>query len=77
MAYSARVVRSRVARCKEDRLLENEKSSFRIGGDGLEWDQDRLQPEKPYLDLRVLCSAAPVQEKPLQPPDLPSPWVTN
>src|SRR5215208_8499911 len=65
------------SRWKEERLLQHEEPSLGVDGDGLDRDQDRLHPEKPHLDLRVLCPAAPIQEKPLQPPYLPSPWVTN
>src|SRR5215213_5530497 len=72
MIYAARV-----ARCEEEGLLQHEEPQLGVHGNGLNRDQDRLQPEKPHLDLRVLCPATPIQEKPLQPPDLPSPWVTN
>src|SRR5215212_8370551 len=65
------------SRWKEERLLQHEEPSLGVDGDGLEWDQDRLQPEKPHLDLRVLSPAAPIQEEPLQPPNLPSPWVAD
>src|SRR5918995_4486326 len=64
-------------RWKEVRLLQHEEPSLGVDGDGLEWDQDRLHPEKSHLDLRVLSPAAPIQEEPLQPPDLASPWVTD
>src|SRR5215211_8148390 len=60
------------SRWKEERLLQHEEPSLGVDGDGLEWDQDRLQPEKPHLDLRVLSPAAPIQEERLQPPDLSS-----
>src|SRR5215216_4332550 len=75
--YSARVARSRVARIKEDPLLQHEEPPRGVDGDGLNRDQDRLHPEKSHLDLRVLSPAAPIQEEPLQPPDLTSSWVTN
>src|SRR5918995_1097883 len=68
---------ARVARCKEERLLQHEEPSLGVDGDGLDRDQDRLHPEKPHLDLRVLCPAAPIQEEPLQAPNLPSPWVAD
>src|SRR5829696_4241477 len=77
ITYSAGVARSRVARCKEDPLLQHEESPLGVGGDGLNRDQDRLHPEKSHLDLRVLSPAAPIQEEPLQPPDLSSPWVAD
>src|SRR5215217_1521725 len=77
ITYSARVARSRVSRCKEERLLQHEEPQLLVDGNGLNRDQDRLHPEKPHLDLRVLSPAAPIQEKPLQPPDIPSPWVTD
>src|SRR5215213_5844941 len=72
VTYSARV-----ARWKEERLFQHEEPSLGVDGDGLDRDQDRLHPEKPHLDLRVLSSAAPIQKEPLQLPDLPSPWVTD
>src|SRR5918993_3440954 len=72
VTYSARV-----ARWKKKSLLQHEEPSLGVDGDRLEWDQDRLHPEKAHLDLRVLCTAAPIQEEPLQPADLPSPWVTD
>src|SRR5918992_3669988 len=75
--YAARVARSRVARWKEDPLLQHEEPPLGVDGDDLNRDQDRLHPEKSHLDLRVLCTAAPIQEEPLQPADLPSPWVTD
>src|SRR5215208_8532008 len=68
---------SSVRRAWRRRLLQHEESSFRVDGDGLNRDQDRLHSEKSHLDLRVLCTAAPIQEEPLQPADLPSPWVTD
>src|SRR5215213_3325129 len=72
LTYSARV-----ARWKEKFLLQYEEPSLGIDGDGLNRDQDRLQFQKPHLDLRVLSPAAPIQKEPLQLPDLPSPWVTD
>src|SRR5215204_5423766 len=77
MTYSARDARSRVARCKEDPLLQHEEPPLGVDGDGLNRDQDHLHPEKSHLDFRVLSPAAPIQEEPLQPPDLPFPWVTD
>src|SRR3954470_16947551 len=77
MPYSARVARSRVARCKEDPLLQYEEPLLGVDGDDLNRDQNRLHPEKSHLDLRVLSPAAPIQEEPLQLPDLASPWVTD
>src|SRR5919107_2528933 len=74
---SGRVARSRIARCKEDPLLQHEEPPLGVDGDDLEWDQDRLHPEKSHLDLRVLSPAAPIQEEPLQLPDLPSLGVTD
>src|SRR5687767_4249829 len=68
---------ARVARWKEDPLLQCEEPSLGVDGDRLNRDQDRLHPEKSHLDLRVLCTAAPIQEEPLQLPDLASPWVTD
>src|ERR671911_1536466 len=65
------------SRWKEERLLQHEEPSLGVDGDGLDRDQDRLHPEKPHLDLRVLSPAAPIQEEPLQLPDLASPWVTD
>src|SRR5215212_9886388 len=73
----ARVARSRVVRCKEDPLFQYEEPPLGVDGDGLNWDQDRLHPEKSYLDLRILRPATPIQEEPLQPPDLVSLWVTD
>src|SRR5215211_6357232 len=64
-------------RWKEERLLQHEEPSLGVDGDGLEWDQDRLHPEKPHLDLRVLGPATPIQEEPLQPLNLPSPWIAD
>src|ERR671917_1616547 len=75
--YAARGARSRVARWKEDPLLQHEEPPLGVDGDGLNRDQDRLHAEKSHLDLRVLSPAAPIQEEPLQPADLPSPWVTD
>src|ERR671916_1028528 len=75
--YAARGARSRVARCKEDPLLQYEEPPLGVDGDGLNRDQDRLHAEKSHLDLRVLSPAAPIQEEPLQLPDLPSSRVTN
>src|SRR5215211_7533520 len=66
-----------LSRCKEDPLLQHEEPPRGVEGDGLNRDQDRLHPEKPHLDLRVLSPAAPIQEEPLQPPDLLSPWITD
>src|SRR5215212_10132617 len=63
---------SSVRRALRRRLLQHEESSFSVGGDGLNRDQERLHPEKSHLDLRVLCPAASIQEEPLQPPDLSS-----
>ena len=77
ITYSARVAPSRVARCKEERLLQHEGPPLGFDGDGLEWNQDRLHPEKSHLDLRVLSPAAPIQEEPLQLPDLASSRVTD
>src|SRR5215216_3945723 len=77
ITYSAGVARSRVARIKEDPLLQHEEPPLGVEGDGLNRDQDRLHPEKSHLDLRVLSPAAPIQEESLQPPDLPSLWVTD
>src|SRR5829696_6405405 len=68
---------SSVRRAWRRRLLQHEESSFRVGGDSLNRDQDRLHPEKAHLDLRVLSPAAPIQEESLQPSDLTSPWVTD
>ena len=65
------------SRWKEERLLQHEEPSLGVHGNGLEWDQDRLHPEKSHLDLRELSPAAPIQEEPLQPPDLASPWVAD
>src|SRR5215210_7023534 len=64
-------------RCKEERLLQHEGPPLGLDGDRLEWDQNRPQPKKPHLDLRVLSPATPIQEEPLQLPDLASPWVTD
>ena len=72
MTYSARV-----ARCEKDPLLQYEEPLLGVDGDALNRDQDRLHPEKSHLDLRVLRPAAPIQEEPLQLPDLPSPWLTD
>src|SRR5215204_7279095 len=58
-------------------LLQHEEPSLGVDGDRLNRDQDRLHPEKPHLDLRVLSPAAPIQKEPLQLPDLPSPWVMD
>src|SRR5829696_8894469 len=68
---------SSVRRAWRRRLLQHEESSFRVGGDGLNRDQDRLHPEKAHLDLRVLGPAAPIQKEPLQPPDLSSQRVPD
>src|SRR5215210_6707842 len=68
---------ARVARCKEESLLQLQEPPLGVDGDSLEWDQDHLQPEKPHTDLRVLRPAALVQEEPLQPPDVPSQWVAD
>src|SRR5215208_4632851 len=65
------------ARCKEDPLLQYKEPPLVVDGDDLNRDQDRPQPEKSHLDLRVLCTTAPIQEEPLQPADLASPWVTD
>src|SRR5919112_2480781 len=67
----------RVAGWKEEPLLQHQEPPLGVDGDALNRDQDRLQPEKSHLDLRVLRPTAPIQEEPLQPPDLPSPWVTD
>src|ERR671912_3063353 len=72
LIYSARVTR-----CEEKGLLQHEEPQLGVHGNSLNRDQDRLQPEKPHLDLRVLCPAAPIQEEPLQAPNLPSPWVAD
>src|SRR5215204_1424338 len=68
---------SSVRRAWRRRLLQHEESSFRVGGDGLNRDQDRLHPEKSHLDPPVLGPAASIQEEPLQPPDLSSPRVPD
>src|SRR5215218_8189334 len=65
------------SRWKEERLLQHEEPQLGVHGNGLDRDQDRLHPEKPHLDLRVLSPAAPIQEEPLQAPNLPSPWVAD
>src|SRR5919112_4885209 len=65
------------SRWKEERLLQHEEPSLGVDGDGLDRDQDRLHPEKSHPDLRVLSPAAPIQEEPLQAPDLASPWVAD
>src|SRR5215212_3947663 len=72
VTYSARV-----ARYKEDPLLQYEEPPLGVDGDALNRDQDRLHPEKSHLDLRVLWPAAPIQKEPLQSPDLPSTRVTD
>ena len=77
MTYSAGVARSRVARCKEERLLQHEEPPLDVDGDALNRDQDRLHLEKFHLDLRLLSPAAPIQEESLQPPDLPSTRVMD
>src|SRR5215210_4550252 len=55
------VLRSRVARCKEDPLLQYEEPPLGVDGDGLNRDQNRLHLEKSHLDLRVLSPAASIQ----------------
>src|SRR5215210_6653447 len=77
MPYPARVARARVARCNEDPLFQHKGPPLGVDGVALNRDQNPLHPEKSHLDLRVLSPAAPIQEEPLQPPDLPSPWVKD
>src|ERR671917_70390 len=72
MTYSARV-----ARWKEEPLLQHEEPPLGVDGDGLNGDQDLLHPKTPPLPPRVPPPAAPIQEEPLQPPDLAPPWVTD
>jgi hypothetical protein len=43
MTYSAGVARSRVARCKEDPLLQHEEPPLGVDGDGLEWERPQLE----------------------------------
>src|SRR5215216_3331712 len=77
ITYSAGVARSRVARIKEDPLLQHEEPPLGVEGDGLNRDQDRLHPENSHLNLRIVVAARTVRRATRLSPSPGLPSVTS